>query len=76
MTRIDPNDPSTVPLAHRQEMVDAAVRMSRIDRNQRPKETLQMLTDLLALARNDGCIAAGWAYMQLTNVKEVPHEAK
>ncbi len=51
------------------------ISINRIDRNQPCNGIIQMLTDLLALAKNDGCIAAGWAYMQLTNVKEVTHDA-
>lgn len=36
-----------------------------------------MLTDLLALAHNDGCIAAAWAFEQIVQiVQSVPAKKK
>jgi hypothetical protein len=55
-TRIDPDNPSTVPADWRPSMIKFA---------EADSTALQMLTDLLALAQNDGCIAAGWALQKL-----------
>jgi len=33
-----------------------------MDAEERVAVVIQMLVDLYALARNDGCVAAGWAY--------------
>lgn len=61
--KIDPENPSTVPEKYRARMLATADRMS----NQDHDGVLQMLTDLLALAHNDGCVAAAWAFEQLTS---------
>jgi len=78
--KIDPENPSAVPERYRPCMIQAAKARAAIAVNQ-PGEghtteegVLQMLTDLLALARNDGCVAAGWAFEQLVK-PPAPQEA-
>lgn len=74
--RINANNPSTVPERFRQCMIDAAEyivprAMNTPGAGYTTKEgVLQMLTDLLALSLNDGCIAAAWAFEQI--VQSVP----
>lgn len=40
-----------------------------MDRDEREAAIGQMLADLFLLAKNDGCIAAAWAYEFCTNLK-------
>lgn len=68
MNRINPDDWSTVPAADRATVSTTAVRLA--DHALSLTDNMQMLIDLLALAKNDGCVAAGWAYELITKPKE------
>ena len=61
-TKIDPDNPATVPEKYRNRIREAARRIQPGD----PNMVMQMLVDLIALAQNDGCVAAGWAFDHIT----------
>lgn len=73
--RINPENPSTVPEKYRDRMQALAYRMYPPEHDDMRAGVLQMLTDLLALSLNDGCIAAAWAFEQLAPIDDEP-EAK
>lgn len=61
--RIDPDAPHTVPVKFRARINAAAARLAgTIEGDDAGDGVRQMLCDLLALAVNDGCVAAGWAF--------------